>query len=259
MLPDFQEIESGISNGIPLPELELRLQPGEYSDGGFLAPGERLLEVIRKDHETLQRLGTDYEKMARLAYIISDQEKSEFLTARKESYPRKTSECVRYDKDRFTVEVALYAGFQICPWGCIGIDQYGFSTVSNYTLYMTDRTDKKAREFFERFYGGHDQIWKDCKKEFMVGDLREPEQYLAADQKRMEELNQRTCALDHSLGIVYGGEDRVRFLTSFVVLTDLTPHLIASHFFFEGAASYRTDPEKLTEFAGVDGEAILKR
>ena len=35
---------------------------------------------------------------------------------------------------------------------------------------------------------------------------------------------------------------------AFLVVTGLTPHLIASHGFFEGNTPYRTNPERLLEF-----------
>ena len=50
----------------------------------------------------------------------------------------------------------------------------------------------------------------------------------------------------------FGGLDRVLYLSAFTVITDLTPHLIATHYFFQGDASYRTDPRKLLRVAGME-------
>ena len=53
------------------------------------------------------------------------------------------------------------------------------------------------------------------------------------------------------IGIEFGEMDRVMYLSSFLVVSDLTPHLIATHNFFQGEASYRTDPRKLLEVFGM--------
>ena len=58
--------------------------------------------------------------------------------------------------------------------------------------------------------------------------------------------------------VEFGGMDRVLYLSAFTVITDLTPHLIASHHFFQGDSSYRTDPRKLLQVAEDEIDQYIK-
>ena len=44
--------------------IEQRMRPGTLSRGGFLGPGERLIDVLEKDRRTLERLGLEAPEVA---------------------------------------------------------------------------------------------------------------------------------------------------------------------------------------------------
>ena len=72
----------------------------------------------------------------------------------------------------------------------------------------------------------------------------------AKEGSMSEEIKERWLReFERHFGVEYGGKDRLLCLHSFAIITDLTPHLIASHYFFQGEASYRTDPERLLKVA----------
>ncbi len=65
--PVIDELErTGALNGISLEELEERMRPGEMSDSGFLGKNERLLDVLREDQATVDRLGVTHKEIARV-------------------------------------------------------------------------------------------------------------------------------------------------------------------------------------------------
>jgi len=199
---EFSEIEKRITKGICIKDLEEILRPQkpfsndkwrDTSTGGFLAPNEKLLDVVRTDYDTLCSLGKTYGQMAKLADDIERQLWSDFQ-ANQKSFTQKIKDyvfstkkpvIVNVDKERFNFLQMASFGSQSCPWGCTGIDEFGYHTSGcGHTVVI-----EKGKE----------------KSNFMNS------------------------------------------LSSFTVITGLTPHLIASHYFFEGNASYRTDPRKLLQ------------
>ncbi|MFY0529723.1 hypothetical protein ACN28I_43355 [Archangium gephyra] len=62
-----EEIASALARyrSVTVEELEASLRPGRLSESGFLAPGERLGEVILRDARTLHRLGVRRHELAR--------------------------------------------------------------------------------------------------------------------------------------------------------------------------------------------------
>ncbi len=233
MLPSFDTISSRLTASIPLSELEKRLKPlkpftlnGEWSDtssGGFLAPDESLLDVVRADYDSLLDLGTDYDQMAEMAANIFHQNAREQIRGNKLKravlgyIARKKNPLVRFDRERFRLMPVGSFGSQSCPWGC-DRDEYGYNVNGCAQIYVMEKD--KPLDLIDSYNRGLMRGLDDAYRgEFM-----------------------------RSLGIEFGGIDRVLYLSSFTVVTDLTPHLIASHHFFEGEASYRTDPVKLWEF-----------
>jgi hypothetical protein len=83
-------------------ELEKRMQPGELSVKGFLAPGERLGPIIAADAATLAAAGLRYEDLANPL---------EQLILAGETNPGR-----KVNTGHFTVRVTLTTGFQQCPW-----------------------------------------------------------------------------------------------------------------------------------------------
>lgn len=210
---DFSEVESRITTKFSITELEARLKPKDreskvqewegQSDGGFLAPNESLMEIVRADYNLLCSLGKSYEEMAQLAANVLEQ-------ASKKNYSKgnRFAERVRkivakywrpvtaFDQKKFTLMQIDSMGFQSCPWECKK-DEYGYRTSGSGHVYVMEASGSK-----------------------------------------FPELN---------FNEAHGGLSRALYLSAFTVITDLTPHLIASHYFFEGDYSYRTDPRKLLE------------
>jgi hypothetical protein len=88
---------------LDLAELEARLRPGGFSQGGFLGPFERLKEVIARDAERLDQIGVDYDDVAaRLEALIEQGER------RRERWSKAG--------EGLSVRVVAWKGFQLCPW-----------------------------------------------------------------------------------------------------------------------------------------------
>ena len=222
---DFSEVQRRITNGFSVEELEARLKPqepefkdGEWSDhsgGGFLAPDESLIEVVRADYDTLRSLGKSYEEMAQLAANVLEQVSREsymggnrLTEGIRKLVARHWKPVAKIDRNKFTLMPISSMGLQSCPWGCNG-DEYGYRTSGSGHIYVMEK-GKESSDLMERWISGERDI------------------------------------------VEFGGMDRVLYLSAFTVITDLTPHLIASHYFFEGDSSYRTDPRKLLQVAGME-------
>jgi hypothetical protein len=50
-----------MSETLTIEQLENRMRPGQYSQGGFLGPHESLEFVIAQDKKTLEEFGVGYE------------------------------------------------------------------------------------------------------------------------------------------------------------------------------------------------------
>ncbi len=238
MLPDITNIERRILAGTTLEALESRLKPAnegstwsDASGGGFLAPNERLLEVVRADYETLVKMGKSYEEMAQVADRVLRQGREEKAWGNARNIRGGVRNLLRWYKERkirvdekkFDVIYACSAGRQGCPWNCTE-DRFGYRTQgSGHALVMS-----KGKEHYN----------------LMEAYLAEIERSDREDTS-VEERKQKKMAFERRMGIEFGGIERMFYLSSFTVVTDLTPHLIASHYFFQGDASYRTDPEKV--------------
>ena len=85
-----------------LEEVEARMAPGAFSSEGFLAPGQRLRDVLEADRRTLETAGLDG---ARLTAQLD-----ELLTAAKGSRLR------RARRGFVSVRIEVFRGFQLCPW-----------------------------------------------------------------------------------------------------------------------------------------------
>lgn len=223
---DFSEIQRRITDGTSIEELEARLRPqkpemkdGKWSDtsgGGFLAPNESLIEVVRADYDTLRSLGKTYEQMTQLAANVLEQVGREgyrggnrLTEGIKKLLARHWKLLVDIDRKKFTPAQICSMGSQSCPWGCSGKDELGYSTSGSGHIYVIEN-GKESSDLMERWIKGERNI------------------------------------------VEFGGMNRVLYLSAFTVITDLTPHLIASHYFFEGDSSYRTDPKKLLQVTGTE-------
>ena len=245
---DFSEIQRRITIDLSIEELEARLKPRErklrddiwsdHSSGGFLAPDEHLLEVIRADYEILNELGITYAEMAKLSndilkQVIKDNPIKENTLTRliRRFAPRYLNQIVDLDRERFEFMLIGSGGVQTCPWGCTK-DQNGYTTSGSGQVYITSK--EGDINLMKRYLEISREV---SSKQFPNLEFNE------AQKARREILRD----LERGIGIEFGGTQRVFYLDSFTVITDLTPHLISSHYFFQGEASYRTDPRKLLE------------
>jgi hypothetical protein len=85
-----------------LDEVERRMRPGAFSQGGFLGPHERLRDVLAEDAQTVTTLGVTCERIA---------ERLRQTLERALVSPRR-----RARVDGLFVQVEKFKGFQICPW-----------------------------------------------------------------------------------------------------------------------------------------------
>ncbi len=255
MLPPLSDIEKQLTGKFTLEELEARLKPRseeeideeiekefeenpncpqkntswhDFSTGGFLALQESLLDVVRRDYHTLQELGTDYETCARMADNILKQSSREgsvsgLFRSIKKILAERHNPILTFDRDKYRFVHVLSAGVQTCPWGCSGRDAHGYSTVGSSNVYIVEK-GKESTPLMEKYV-------TEMGKHMRSGRGK--------DERKI---------LLKNIGIEFGSMDRILYLSYHAVVTDLTPHLIATHHFFEGDASYRTDPRKLWNF-----------
>lgn len=87
---------------IPIEELERRMRPGMFSEGGFLGKEESLVNVLCRDAIKLQELGVTYSQLAN---------KLEELIVIALKTPRQITKM-----EDFVIQLTIYDGFQICPW-----------------------------------------------------------------------------------------------------------------------------------------------
>ncbi|MEQ8766854.1 MAG: hypothetical protein RL885_23270 [Planctomycetota bacterium] len=95
-------------NGISIAEIETRMRPGAEgeagSTAGFLGPDESLLEVMATDNETVvETWGLTHQDLARSLKLLG-------------TYGMRPRGEIRYRGMRFTVEAAMFRGFQLSPF-----------------------------------------------------------------------------------------------------------------------------------------------
>jgi hypothetical protein len=87
---------------VPLAELDLRMQPGRYSQVGFLAPGESLSDVLSADARALAEIGCTAQMLADAL--------DQLLAAALEAGGSRTR------VSDFVVSIARFKGYQLCPF-----------------------------------------------------------------------------------------------------------------------------------------------
>lgn len=139
-------------------ELEARMRPGAYSQGGFLGTNESLEDILAQDAQTLQSLGVSHKQ-------IADTLESVLMTAiekyKKDSRPNKTDRQLFFDLGdpetfphhtsdglpaldigylvgNLHVFFVMWRGLQACPWGC------GFSNLAYIDFFILNR---RTREY----------------------------------------------------------------------------------------------------------------
>lgn len=249
MMPRLSDIEKELIRNTSLEDLEMKLKPQEEghpwkdaSGGGFLAPDEKLLQVIRRDHKTLIDLGKNYQEMAKICHdFLQDNKKLDRSQTRTQRilakligmiFSEADHRLIKYDRERFGTRKIFSMGSQSCPWGCKE-DKDGYEIAGNGHIYIMNKTDTGDLE--KRYLKG---MWEMMKKEYP--DM----EYEEAKKVRKEEEDE----FMKSLGVEYGDISRLLYLSAYSVVTDLTPHLVSKHYFFQGDSAFRTDPRKLMEF-----------
>lgn len=133
-------------SNLTIEELEKRMRPGQYSQGGFLGLNESLETIITQDSKTLEKFGINHEQIAAaLEKIVTAAREQEEALPYEERFKRRTDfpNLYRPEKNplfsraslpdlnlgyrvgRFQVFFVLYRGFQVCPWDECG-DMGGF-------------------------------------------------------------------------------------------------------------------------------------
>jgi hypothetical protein len=85
------------------PEIQARMQPGAWSEEGFLTPGASLDDVLREDRALLERLGIDPRTIAeRLGELLGAAGRSDW------SRPERVN--------GHEIEIHRVRGFVTCPW-----------------------------------------------------------------------------------------------------------------------------------------------
>jgi hypothetical protein len=84
-------------------EIELRMQPGAWSEDGFLAPGASLQDVLNQDARLLNSLGVD-------SRAIADGLSGFLSTAKDSDWAQPTR------SDDHEIEIHRVRGFITCPW-----------------------------------------------------------------------------------------------------------------------------------------------
>ena len=93
------------------------MRPGALSNGGFLGPKEKLMDVIREDDATLKRLGVTHEQIAEnieeLLRVGIEEELACWRSRERKSWRIDRSPAI---VGHFAVIVKGYLGYQDCPW-----------------------------------------------------------------------------------------------------------------------------------------------
>jgi hypothetical protein len=202
--PVYSDLIKLVEMGIPIDVLENRLRPdmgqkqdsygfSDYSEEGFLGKDESLLDVVSKDWEVVEKLGTSHKEI------------SEALE-RAISLGSMPNPNYRIDNNIAT------AGFQHCPWMCRCKYEMG-----NGTILIYSPQDVTPDELASIQYAA-----------------------MGLDPQEMANDPLTSSGYAKQLRRLPKTED-VRGKAA--VVSELHPHLIGSHYFFEGTKSpYRADP-----------------
>ena len=101
---------------IPISELERRMCSGAWSQGGFLGPYEKLMDVLREGDATLKRLGVTYEQIANkieeLIKAACEENLASWRAQERTSWRIGRSPVILA---HFAVIIKSYLGYQMCP------------------------------------------------------------------------------------------------------------------------------------------------
>jgi hypothetical protein len=143
-----------MSETLTIEELENRMRPGQYSQGGFLGLNESLENVVSQDEQTLVKFGINHEQISstleRIIETVHEQEKTLPMDKRFERrtdfpnlYKPETNPLFSKDNlpdinigylvDFFQIFILQYRGVQNCPWGCPDGGSFDFMVLNRKT------------------------------------------------------------------------------------------------------------------------------
>jgi hypothetical protein len=215
-----QKFRKLIEHGIQLRELELRLQPElglkgyekEVSaHGGF---GDYSREgFLGRNESLLEIVHADWGVVEKYGTTHQEIAKALADAIRKTRVPNKDY--------KIEHQVAM-GGLQECPWECNGMYAKGNGMILIYHAKKTSQQDLMAIAYA-----------------VMMGGKAEKIQEGLGHGKAGKMLSKFLASIPQDIGDL---TDRV------AVVTELHPHLIGEHYFFEGRESpYRADPRVLIE------------
>ncbi|MBI5065620.1 hypothetical protein HZA97_05270 [Candidatus Woesearchaeota archaeon] len=217
-----QEFVKLVEGGVPLAELEQRLRPGNSSQVGFIGQNENLIELVHSDLQIVEKYGTTHKEIADklTELMIKSREKKSFLNA----LFSKEQELLSKDYE-FSPAKLLTMGAQNCPWGCNCWGQ-----TSGYIIKKGLSDDKLLRTGIEIVMASEGKIEELENLYNTIKEINPGSHGVQAYKKMLEEVRRA----------------QENGLLCYVAITELLPHLIEQHHFFEGKQSpYRADPELL--------------
>lgn len=212
--PKFREL---IEKGIPIERLERRLRPE-------LRLGNKNAEISQHDgfgdYSDQGFLGV-YENLLDVVhedwmvvegYGTTHKEIAESLT--------KAINTQKMPNSKYAIQHRIASGgLQTCPWECDGKYQRGNGIILIYNVQKTSREDLLAASLAGML---NDRLSKKMKEE------------LAGENEMLARILRNIP------------ENKDAFADRVAVVTELHPHLIGEHYFFEGKQSrYRANPEVL--------------
>lgn len=215
---DNQHFRELIEKGVSLADLEKKLRPDSFSDEGFLGKEESLLEAVYDDWRIVDGYGTNHKEIAEsLAKAISD---------------------TKMPNPGYTIKnLFVTGGLQPCPWPC----KRGYKQGNGaFVIYNPEVTSEKDLMRVVASLMGVD--------EGMIDELKSQYKELGAG-KDQELVNTMTERLKRMIS----NKNTVDLMDRIAVVSELHPHLIGEHYFFEGKESpWRANPEVLIYALGLE-------
>ncbi len=212
MLPDFFDIIKELTSGIPLLDLEERLKPKSENNKWSDASKEGFLAP--HDEHFLDVVKRDYDVLQKMGFDYVEMAKLADDVLEQQRWESRAS----------------YSGLK-------GL----LSRLSARYVNPTVDFDRKRFSMMEVLSLGQQSCPWGCEGQDKYGNNIYGGRFVIVLDKNQQ--------IDEDLETNF---QEFYNLSPFLVVTDLTPHLIASHYFFQGNTLYRTDPEKLVQFLRLD-------
>jgi len=123
-----------------LKQLQKWMEPGSYSNDGFLTKREKLLTVVEKDRATLSKHGVSYDLIAdRLDEIIEALNNTPFSEKNAEGNYEITVHNIPYH-----IKVVAYMGWQECPFESLKAYQDCKQGRGDSDYHITNQNDNRT-------------------------------------------------------------------------------------------------------------------